>query len=212
VTTSAWALVVIVAGFAVGDWIAVVRGNKQLEYVCKPATIVFLLALASALDVQDVSVQHWFMLALVLSLLGDIFLMLPRDLFLPGLVSFLLAHIAYIVGMWVDGLGVLAFVIGLAVAVFAIILIGSRIIDAINKADHAAMARPVTAYMAIISLMLASAFGTGEGFAIAGAALFYASDALIAWERFVRPQPWQPLAIIVTYHIAQTALTLSLIT
>jgi uncharacterized membrane protein YhhN len=212
VTTSAWALIVIVAGFAVGDWIAVAERNKQVEYVCKPATIVFLLALASALVVEDASVQHWFMLALVLSLLGDVFLMLPRDLFLPGLVSFLLAHIAYIVGMWVDGMTVLAFVLGVAFAVLAIVVVGSRIISAINNGEHAGMAGPVTAYMAIISLMLASAFGTGEGFAIAGAALFYASDALIAWERFVRPKPWQPLAIIVTYHVAQTALTLSLIT
>jgi uncharacterized membrane protein YhhN len=212
VTTSAWALLVIVAGFAVGDWIAVVEDKKQVEYLCKPATIFFLLALASSLDVDDVSVQHWFMLALALSLLGDVFLMLPRDRFLPGLVSFLLAHIAYIVGMWVDGMGVLALVIGLAIAGLAIVVVGTRIIDAINNGEHAAMARPVTAYIAIISLMLASAFGTGEGFAIAGAALFYASDALIAWERFVRPKPWHPLAIIVTYHIAQTALTLSLIT
>ncbi len=211
-TASAWALVVIAAAFAVGDWVAVATANRQLEYVCKPAAIFFLFALAAALDVGDPSVQHWFMLALLLSLVGDVFLMLARDLFLPGLVAFLLAHVAYIVGMWVDGVGTLAFVLGLAAAVLAAVIVGARIVSAINNGEHAAMARPVMAYMAIISLMLASAFGTGEGFAIAGAALFYVSDALIAWERFVRPQPWHPLAIIVTYHVAQTALTLSLIT
>jgi uncharacterized membrane protein YhhN len=43
-----------------------------------------------------------------------------------------------------------------------------------------------------------------------GAVLFYASDALIAWNRFVQPRPWMPLAIIVTYHVGQAALVLSL--
>jgi uncharacterized membrane protein YhhN len=66
--------------------------------------------------------------------------------------------------------------------------------------------------MAAISLMLASAIGTAEALAIAGAALFYVSDALIAWERFVRPRAWHGLAIIVTYHLAQASLTLSLVT
>jgi hypothetical protein len=48
-------------------------------------------------------------------------------------------------------------------------------------------------------------------FAIAGAALFFTSDALIAWDRFVSPRAWHGLAIIVTYHVAQAGLTLSLI-
>jgi uncharacterized membrane protein YhhN len=66
--------------------------------------------------------------------------------------------------------------------------------------------------MAVISVMLASAIGTQEPFAVGGASLFFCSDALIAWERFVRPQPWHRLAIIVTYHLAQAGLTLSLLT
>ena len=47
--------------------------------------------------------RAWFVAALVLSLVGDVFLMLPQDLFVFGLGSFLLGHIAYIVGMHVDG-------------------------------------------------------------------------------------------------------------
>jgi uncharacterized membrane protein YhhN len=46
--------------------------------------------------------------------------------------------------------------------------------------------------------------------AVGGAALFFASDTLIAWNRFVRPRPWMPLAIIVTYHVGQAGLVLSL--
>ena len=45
-----------------------------------------------------------------------------------------------------------------------------------------------------------TAIGTREPLAIGGAGLFYASDALIAWERFVKAQPWHRLAIIVTLY------------
>ena len=74
------------------------------------------------------------------------------------------------------------------------------------------MTGPVIAYMTVISLIVASAIGTGEGLAIGGAGLFYCSDTLIAWNRFVRPRRWFPLAIIVTYHAGQAGLVLSLAT
>jgi uncharacterized membrane protein YhhN len=212
VTASAWALLVIAAGFAVGDWAAVIRNDKRLEYVCKPFTMVFLIALASAVEVDDPSVRKWFVLALILSMVGDILLMLPSDRFVFGLAAFLLAHLAYIVGFWVDGVGILNFVIGLAVAGLTAVAIGGRILTAINAGDQRDVLAPVRVYLVVISLMLASAIGTAEAFAVAGAALFYVSDALIAWDRFVRARRWHALTIIVTYHVAQTSLTLSLIT
>jgi len=212
VTASAWALLVIAGVFAVGDWAAVVRDDKRLEYICKPLTMVFLIALASAVEVDDRSVQKWFVVALVLSLLGDILLMLPRDRFVFGLAAFLLAHLAYIVGLWVDGVGILNFIIGLAIAGLTAVAIGGRILTAINDGEQPELLTPVRGYMVVISLMLASAIGTAEAFAITGAALFYVSDSLIAWDRFVRPRSWHALTIMVTYHVAQTSLTLSLIT
>ena len=41
----------------------------------------------------------WFGIALVLSLLGDIFLLFPFRLFIAGLVAFSLAQIFYIIGL-----------------------------------------------------------------------------------------------------------------
>jgi uncharacterized membrane protein YhhN len=64
--------------------------------------------------------------------------------------------------------------------------------------------------MAVISAMLATACATGDGRAVAGAALFYGSDALIAWNRFVRPVEWGPVGIMVTYHLGQALLVVSL--
>jgi uncharacterized membrane protein YhhN len=211
VTASAWALLVLAAVFAVGDWAAVVSDDKRLEYVCKPLTMVFLIALASVVNANDASVQKWFVLALVLSMVGDILLMLPSDMFVFGLAAFLLAHLTYIVGFWVNGVGILRFAIGLAIAALAAVAIGARILRAVDAGEQRDVLTPVRVYMVIISLMLASAIGTAVSLAVAGAALFYASDALIAWDRFVRQRAWHSLTIIVTYHLAQASLTLSLI-
>lgn len=209
----AWVFLFAAGLVALGDWFAVVRHQKTLEYVCKPLTIVLLLGLAASVDTDGSgAVRGWFVAALILSMLGDVWLMLPRDLFIPGLASFLLAHLAYIAGMWVDGVSFLGIAIGLAVAGLAALVVGGRILRRVRASSDPAMAVPVGAYMAVISLMLASAFGTEEGLAIGGAALFFCSDALIAWERFVRPRAWHGLAIIVTYHVAQAGLTLSLVT
>ncbi len=76
-TTAAWVLLAVAAVFAVGNWIAVAVGSKPAEYVCKPATLVLLIAVALTLDPVHDDMRTWFVAALVLSLLGDIFLMLP---------------------------------------------------------------------------------------------------------------------------------------
>ena len=59
--------------------------------------------------------------------------------------------------------------------------------------------------------MVASAIGTENPFAIVGALLFYSSDALIAWNTFVKSYPWGRVTIMVTYHLGQIGLVLSMI-
>ena len=207
----AWFLLGLAAVAAAGDWWAVAFERKAVEYLCKPLTLALLIGVAVVLDPNDSSVRGWFVVALVWSLFGDVFLMLPRDLFVAGLASFLLAHIAYIVGMWIDGQQAVALALGVVIAGVGVVVIGRRILRAVRGGEQADMAAPVTAYMTIISLMLASATGTRQPLVIGGAALFYASDATIAWGRFVRARPWHRLAIIVSYHLAQVGLTLSLL-
>jgi uncharacterized membrane protein YhhN len=149
--------------------------------------------------------------ALVLSLVGDVFLMLPQDLFVPGLASFLLGHIAYVVGFFRDDMSVSRLGFGLVIVALAITVIGVPILRAVRAGDEPELATPVLAYMLVISLMVACAIGVGSPWAIGGAALFYASDSLIAWNRFVGPTRKGRLAIISTYHLAQLGLVLSLI-
>lgn len=205
-------LAVLAAAAAAVDWYAVAGDRRRLEYVCKPATMVFLIAATVAMDPSDTAVRAWFVAALVLSLAGDVFLMLPRNLFVPGLVSFLLAHVAYVVGFAVGGLDVVGVGVGLAAVAIAVVVLGRRILGAVRASAEPELAVPVGVYVAVISAMVVAAAGSLQPVAIVGALLFYASDALIAWTRFIQDQPWGRVAIMVTYHLGQFGLVLSLAT
>ncbi len=210
-TGAAFLLLTLALAAAFGDWVAVQQGNKLLEYVCKPLTMVVLVGTALALDPDDSAVRTWFVTALVLSLAGDVFLMLPKDLFVFGLASFLLGHIAYIVGMHVDGVEGPRFLIGIVLVMALLAVIGTAILRGVRAGPEPKLAGPVVAYMFVISAMVASAIGVGNVAGIVGAGLFYASDALIAWNRFLRETRHGRLAIMVTYHLAQVGLVLSLV-
>lgn len=210
-TGLAFLLLAFTLAVAVIDWIAVAQGSKPLEYLAKPLTMVLLIATTIALDPVDPAVRTWFLIALALSLAGDVFLMLPQDLFVLGLAAFLLGHIAYVVGMHVDGISGGRFLIGIVLVMLLLAVIGTSILRGVRAGPEPELAGPVVAYMFVISAMVASAIGTGHVAAVAGAGSFYASDALIAWNRFVGETPHSRVAIMVTYHLAQVGLVLSLV-
>jgi uncharacterized membrane protein YhhN len=198
---------------AVADWFAVGYEHRWLEYIAKPLTLVALVLAAARLDVHDEAAQSAVVVALVLSLVGDVLLMLPGDaLFVFGLGAFLLAHVAYVVAFWIIGVSAGAFLVGLLVVAAAIVVLGRRIIRGVASGPHSSLVGPVAVYIGMISLMVASAVGTTDSLAIAGAVLFYASDALIAWTRFIEDLRGGRVAIMVTYHVAQLLLVLSLVT
>jgi uncharacterized membrane protein YhhN len=212
VTATAFLLLALAAVAAVIDWYAVAAGRRVVEYVAKPATLALLIGVARALDAHSGAVQAAFVVALALSLVGDVLLLLPGEAaFALGLGAFLLAHVAYVVGFWISGVSIEAFLLGLVVVAIAIVVLGRRIVEAVAAGEESAMVGPVALYMGVISLMVASAIGTTRVLPIAGACLFYSSDALIAWTRFVHDLPRGRLAVMVTYHLAQLLLVLSLI-
>jgi uncharacterized membrane protein YhhN len=206
-------LLALTAAFAVGDWVAVHSRRKALEYLCKPATMVALIGAVLAFDPADADPRPYIVAALALSLVGDVLLMLPdRDtLFVAGLGSFLLGHVAYVAAFVVDGQHVAGVLAGLVAVSIALGVLSPRIVGGVRRHDGG-MAPPVQAYMAVISAMVVTAAGTHEVLAVLGAGSFYASDALIAWNRFVHEQRRGRIAIIVTYHVAQVLLALSLLT
>jgi uncharacterized membrane protein YhhN len=211
VTATAFLLLALAAVAAVVDWWAVGSGHRVAEYLAKPLTLVALIAAATRLDLNDGAVQGAFVVALVFSLLGDVLLLLPDQWFVFGLSSFLAAHVAYVVGFWLAGVSLFAFLLGVVLVAVAVVVLGRRIIGGVAAGEDADLVLPVTVYMLVISVMVASAVGTVDALAIIGACLFYTSDALIAWTKFLHDLPHGRLAIIVTYHVAQFALVLSLV-
>jgi uncharacterized membrane protein YhhN len=200
--------------FAVVDWAAVHLGRRLLEIVCKPATLVAFVFAALALDPDQSSVRVWVVAALVASLVGDVFLLWGgrQTAFVAGLASFLVGHVCYVVAFWTEGVDALRLLVGVGVVAVAVATIGWRIVSSVLRSDRSELAAPVVAYVTVISAMVASAIGLGEPLAVTGAALFYASDATIAWNRFIEVRRHGRVAIIVTYHLAQLLLVLSLTT
>ncbi|HEX8680879.1 MAG TPA: lysoplasmalogenase family protein [Ardenticatenaceae bacterium] len=81
------------------DWIAVGLALWPLEYGTKPATLAATIGYARALrrTAANVPLARWIEVGLVLSLWGDVCLMLEGEVwFLAGLGRFLLAHLSYI--------------------------------------------------------------------------------------------------------------------
>ena len=147
---------------------------------------------------------------LVFSMVGDICLMLPQDLFIAGLGSFLIAHVFYVVALLSLGISLQGFLVGVVLMLLVAAIVGRKIVAGAASADKA-LAGPVAAYIAVISLMVASAFGTGRFFAIAGALLFGASDSVLGWTRFLNDFSRSRIIVMVTYHLGQAGLVLALI-
>lgn len=159
--------------------------------------------------------------ALALSAAGDFFL--SRDgegSFLAGLASFLAAHIAYVplflsVGGGTDILLWQPWRIGIAVLaiVGAGLLLRLLLPAAGPKMQGPGMRVPVAVYTAAILAMLLAAATVPAPIILIGAALFVASDSLLAIGRFLLPagSPRQrPLgaAVWIFYYLAQAAITL----
>jgi uncharacterized membrane protein YhhN len=211
VTELAW---VLLGGFlfvAGADWYSRVTEDKRLEYATKPLAMVLLIGVALALDpaAGEGGRRAWFVLALVLSLAGDVFLMLPDDRFVAGLGSFLLAHVAYVAGFLVDPPDGTAIAVAALVVIVVAPTLAAPVVWSLRRTQRQ-LTVPVVVYMVVISAMVVLALATGIVWAGVGAVLFFVSDYLIARDRFIRHLPWAPLAIRVLYHLGQAGLVLSL--
>lgn len=216
-TATAALVLALTAVIAAVDWLAVAAGNKRLEYVAKPLTTIGLVAVAVLVEPADTAARTLFVIALLFSLGGDVLLMLParQRLFAFGLASFLIAHLAYIPGLVLlagatGGLSVAWLLVGLLVAAVGVMTIGRHVLAGVQR-NAAALIVPVTVYLTVILGMMVVAFATQRPLAIAGAVLFCVSDSVLASNEFVRPRPGAHLVVMVTYHLAQALLVLSLI-
>jgi uncharacterized membrane protein YhhN len=211
-TDAAWTFAAIfVVAAAANWWSRLSDGRRRTELWSKPLALVALIAVAVALHPDDQLVRAWFVLALVCSLAGDVFLLFGERYFIPGLASFLFAHLAYTLGFFAfDDWSSAGFLVGAAMMAVLAVAVGVRIVLAARRKERV-LGPAVTAYLLAISVMFCAAMATGNTWAILGAALFVASDSVLGWRQFVADARWMPVTIMITYHLGQAGLVASLL-
>lgn len=213
------ALLFLIFTCAAVEWLAVSKGWRKVEYLAKPGVMVLLLgwlALAGGLS----GALTWFGTGILLSMAGDIFLLLPneRRWFLFGLGAFLLAHLAYTLGLNMPPAPLTPLVLGLALFVgISVLPLIRRILLGLREKGLRRLVEPVRYYATAITLMLFSALATlfrsdwmsTPAYLVSlGAALFAISDAVLAWNKFVSPVRRGRLIVMVTYHLGQILLAM----
>lgn len=207
-------LVIVLAAGAIIGSLATSGGADAwhgLHWLCKPlATFVIFIAAWRVAWPVSVTYRRYVLVGIAFCLLGDILLMLPTDLFVSGLVSFLLAH----------GLFIAAFSSDVRFAVrwwpwLVCLVFGAVMADLLWPGMAPAMRAPVLLYICVLATMAGQAWGRalwlrtlGDSRAISaryaaiGALLFMASDSVLALDRFSTPLPWSALYILATYYAA----------
>lgn len=175
-----------------------------LNFAFKPLATLVVIAYAWGRSAGRADARAWVLIGLVFSLGGDVALLWPKEGFLPGLVSFLLAHLAYLVAFTRERRFAAAWAPFVAYAVVA-----GTILALLWPGVPAALRAPVAVYVVCLASMAAQAavlWRTGvarAGVLALGGALFVASDALLATNKFAAELPAASFWILATYWSAQ---------
>lgn len=194
------------------NWVASDRKIDPVIYITKPAYMLALIAwLWTSGDIKGPMVA--FFVGALLSLAGDVILMLPEKWFVFGLGAFLLGQVSYIIGFgptldsfWPYGIPLAAALAIIGASVFRGLAAG------VKARGKPQLVMPMLIYMVVILVMALSALltlsnpGWERGPAVlasTGALAFITSDSMLAWSRFVRPFPHNRLVEMAIYHLAQ---------
>ena len=187
--------------------------SPWLVYIFKPLTTILILA-AALLPGSFLNDPYagGIGLGLLFSLFGDIWLMLPSNRFLHGLVSFLLAHVCYVFAFSAS-----ASAYGFPWPLIPLSLIGAVILRFLWPALPAGLKGAVSLYVTVIVIMVALAIGRaialfsiGTLSAAIGALLFLASDSILAIDRFRKPFHLAQAAVLGSYFAGQLMIALSI--
>ena len=175
----------------------------------KPMPVLALLGWLH--DAPPGEYRRWISLGLIFSLVGDVLLAWPGDLFVFGLGAFLLAHLAYLKAYLSDCRRPALLPLALALSI-GVVLLGILVSNGLGP-----LLVPVMVYGLVISAMLWRALarlGTevpkrSAWLAAAGALFFVFSDSVIGINRFVAPFHAAPYLIIISYWLGQWGITAS---
>ncbi|WP_229238162.1 lysoplasmalogenase [Dyella amyloliquefaciens] len=180
-----------------------------LHWVTKPlATLLILWTAWRAQPPVSMGYRRWIAIGMLFSLAGDIFLMLPVDAFVAGLVAFLLGHLCFIRAL----VGDTRFA-ARPLALLGCLAYGLLNLWALWPTLPGALHVPVVVYVVVLTTMggqaVARAWAHGGDrlagpaqWAAAGALLFMLSDTLLAWNRFRLAIPLSSLWVLATYYAA----------
>lgn len=175
----------------------------------KPAVQILVIVHALRRGAPATGGRRALVAGLGLSLVGDVALLWRQQGFLPGLVAFLLAHLAY---LWSFTRPVRLAAVVWPFALYAVV--AGLALAWLWPGVPAALRLPVLAYVACLGAMAAQALAWalrargGPDAVLArraaiGGALFLLSDTLLATNRFGHPLPQPALWILPAYWAAQ---------
>ena len=181
---------------------------QWLHWVAKPLATVLVIATALAWPPITSRYRRRIVVGLICSLLGDVLLMWPADLFVAGLVAFLIGHLYFISGFLGDsrlGTRPLAWLGCLLLAALNLAWLWPSIPPALRGA--------VVVDALVLAAMAAQALGRAwshAGDALArparraaiGGALFMLGDSLLAWDRFHGALPLAAVWVLGSYYAA----------
>ena len=187
------------------------RGPRWQVYVFKPLTTTLILGVAlSAPEPISSIYQLAIALGLLLSLAGDIFLMLPSDRFTFGLISFLLAHLCYVAAFASFGEPPWSPWAAAPFVAYGLVLLSLL---------WRHLGRYRAAVVVYASVLLVMGWQATEQYlavaetralvALGGAVLFVISDSALAWNRFARRFRLAQALVLSTYFAAQWLIAVS---
>ena len=192
-------------------------GNKIIVYVTKPLILISIITYARLTGTErDVKGLPYFYTGLFFALLGDVFLMIrEKDLFIPGLASFLVMQIFYAYSFNLDHRQKLAstFATVRLVPFMVFALIFFMVLQ--PHLPGIAMKIAVGIYATSISVMtwmslLRKDHVPSQSFVLVfvGAMFFMISDTIIAIDKFMAPVPFTTIWVMSTYCLAQYLITI----
>jgi uncharacterized membrane protein YhhN len=173
-----------------------------------------ILAVYYVISIKEIrSFDYKIILALIFSTAGDVFLMPYFNLFIAGLVGFLIAHVFYISAFLSEKKRLKKDGFRNQIIFLTSLAIYSLLLYSLNqKIDAPGLLIAITLYATILLVLLISSIirkpnnNSSSQFVVWGAFLFMLSDSMIAINKFVIEIPLEALLIMGTYTVAQALL------
>ena len=205
-------MILIIVSMFLYHLIALHFDSKRTKYILKPGTMVLIIALAIYGSSLETTFAKWVVVALCFSLVGDVFLMLEERWFIPGLISFFIAHVFYIIAFWnsfiLHIMSKTSLLVALSLILFSIWFF-LFLLRYVKEAGGVQLAIAVASYILVISIMMWSASLAGSSILIVASLLFVISDAILADDKFRNPFSIAQHMVMITYFTAQLLFAIS---